>query len=79
MKAKERQMIAEKEIDMGYEKKSEIRILRAKHKVTFSVGMRAVDLREMLSMVPDEATIDEILKEGHEHGSIEFHEERIDC
>lgn len=63
---------------MGYEKTLETRILRVKHKVTFSVGTRAVDLREMLSRVPNEATVDEILGEGDEQGSIKFHEERLD-
>jgi hypothetical protein len=61
---------------MGYEKTLEVTISRTKHLISFSVGTRAVDLKEMLKNVPDEATVDEILGEGDEFGSIEFHEER---
>ncbi|HJR14208.1 MAG TPA: hypothetical protein VJ833_09960 [Rhodanobacteraceae bacterium] len=62
---------------MGYEKTFETRILRVKHKVSFSVGTRAEDLRRMLENVPGDATVDEILDDEEGGGSVEFHEERI--
>ena len=61
---------------MAYEKTVEAHILRVTHKITFSIGTRAFDLREMLKHVPDEVTIDEILDEENGIGGIVFQEER---
>ena len=54
---------------MGYEK-TEVRILRIKHKIIFRPGTQAIDMKEMLKAVPDEATIGEV-----SDGSVSFWDE----
>jgi hypothetical protein len=68
---------------IGYSMTAEVKILRRKHKVTFRVGMRAVDLIDALKHVPSDAIVDEVLdgenySEDMDLASIEFHEEVVE-
>ena len=63
---------------IGYKKTIKSKVVRVKHKVTFSVGTNAFNLMEMLKYVPDKAEVDEVLVDDEtEKASIEFHEERL--
>ena len=64
---------------LGYTKIRDVKIIRAKHKITFRIGTRSIDLVRMLSSVPDEATVDEVIDsiEGSDITTIEFHEEKL--
>ena len=65
---------------MGYQKIFETKIIRAKHKVTFSIGTRKIDLMESLKSVPDNATICEVVGDSGDDSNgisyIEFNEEK---
>jgi len=65
---------------MGYEKTFETKIIRTKHKVTFSSGTRKIDLMASLMSVPDEAIVDECIGDDSPDSNgisyIEFHEEK---
>ncbi len=63
----------------GYTKTAEIKILRVKHKVTFRVGARPLDLIERLKTLPDHAEVDEVVFDYDKNiASIEFHEEKVE-
>ena len=65
---------------MGYEKTFETKIIRTKHKITFTTGTRKIDLMESLKNVPDNAIIDEFIGDNSDDSNgisyIEFHEEK---
>lgn len=67
---------------MGYEKSFETKIIRTKHKVTFSRGTRRIDLIESLSRVPNDAVIIDVSGDNYDDSNgisyIEFHEEKED-
>ena len=67
---------------MGYEKTFETKIVRTKHRVTFSQGTRKIDLMESLKHVPDNAIVDEFIGDNSDDSNgisyIEFHEEKTD-
>lgn len=67
---------------MGYEKTFETKIIRTKHKVTFSIGTRKIDLVESLNNVPNDAVVDEFIGDDSDDSNgisyILFHEEKLE-
>lgn len=64
---------------MAYEVIRTVKVVRTKHRVTFTVGATVRDLIAWLSKVPPDATVDEVIEsieEGSSVSSIEFHEEK---
>ena len=67
---------------MGYTKTFETKIIRTKHRVTFSTGTTKLDLVESLDRVPNDAVVDEVVGDNSEDSNgisyIQFHEEKRD-
>jgi hypothetical protein len=64
---------------MAYEVIRTVKVVRTKHRVTFTVGATVGDLIAWLTKVPPGATVDEVvesIEEGSNVAYIEFHEEK---
>lgn len=57
---------------MGYQKTFQTKIIRTKHRVTFSIGTRKIDLMESLKNVPDNAAICEFVEGSDDSNGISY-------
>ena len=65
----------------GYRKVVAARVVRTSHSVGFPTGITAKSLIEMLSSVPGDAHVGDVVRDESAypmHTTIEFHEEKVD-